>query len=90
MNAPSHRPFARYGHMIRRGGSRIFLGGDAPLRNDVTNGEVKKIKSEYVYTKKKASSQQGGWRGVHPLHPPPRYAYGYGINYAGTQVTQWD
>ena len=38
----------------------FFLGGGgnrrgAPLRNDVTDGEVKKIKIEYVYTKKKAS-----------------------------------
>ena len=30
------------------------------------------MKSEYVYTKKNASSQ-GGW-GTHPLHPPPRSA----------------
>ena len=28
----------------------FFLGGGAPLRNDVTDGEVKKIKSEYVDT----------------------------------------
>ena len=35
----------------------FFLGGGAPPRNDLTDGEVKKIKSEYVYTKKKASSQ---------------------------------
>ena len=48
-----------------RGGSRIFLGGGAPLRNDVSNGEVNKSKSEYVYTKKKVASQRvlgGGWR----------------------------
>ena len=39
----------------------FFLGGGAPQRNDVTDVEVKKkIKSEYVYTKKKASSQRGG------------------------------
>ena len=49
----------------------FFLGGGAPVRNDVTDGEVKKkIKSEYVDTKKKASSQGEG--GAHPLHPPPR------------------
>ena len=56
------------------------LGGGAPLRNDVTAGEVKKkFKSEYVYTKKKASSQGGGWGGgggFAPLHPPPRSAPG--------------
>ena len=53
-----------------RGGYRIFLRRGAPLRSDVTDGEVKKIKSEYLYTKKKASSQVGGG-GAHPLHPPP-------------------
>ena len=38
----------------------FFLGGGAPLRNDITDGEVKKkIKIKYVYTKKKASSQGG-------------------------------
>ena len=32
----------------------FFLGGGAPLRNDVTDGEVKKIKSEYrVYSNKR-------------------------------------
>ena len=49
----------------------FFLGGGAPLRNDITDGEVKKKKIKYVYTKKKASSQGG----VHtpctlPLDPP--------------------
>ena len=50
----------------------FFLGG-ASLRNDVTDGEVKNFKSEYVYAKKKASSQGG--EGVRtpctlPLDPP--------------------
>ena len=45
----------------------FFLGG-----GDVTDGEVKKIKGQYVDTKKKASSQGGG--GAHPLHPTPRSA----------------
>ena len=56
------------------GGSRIFLRRGAPLRDDVTDGEVKKFKSEYVYTRTKASSQEGGVGGgmdAHPLHPPP-------------------
>ena len=35
----------------------FLLGGVAPLRNDVSNGEVNKSKSEYVYTKKKVASQ---------------------------------
>ena len=51
----------------------FFLGGVVvPLRNDVTDGEVKKFKSEYVYTKKKASSQGGGVRTpcTLPLDPP--------------------
>ena len=30
-------------HYHARGGSRIFLRRGAPLRNDVTDGEVKKI-----------------------------------------------
>ena len=49
----------------------FFLGGGAPLRNDVTDGEVKKFKSEYLYMKKKASSQ-GGVRTpcTPPLDPP--------------------
>ena len=47
----------------------FFLGGGAPLRNDVTDGEVKRYKSKYVYMKKKASSQGGG--GCAPPAPPP-------------------
>ena len=38
--------------------------------DDATDGKVKKFNSEYVYTKTKASSQEGG-RDAHPLHPPP-------------------
>ena len=58
-----------------RGGYRIFLRRGAPLGNDVTDGEVKKIKSEYLYTKKKASSQVGeGGGSAHPQHPPPTSA----------------
>ena len=38
----------------------FFLGGGAPLRNDVIGGEVKKLKSDHVYMKEKASSQGGG------------------------------
>ena len=37
----------------------FFLGGGAPLRNDVIGGEVKKLKSDHVYMKEKASSQGG-------------------------------
>ena len=51
----------------------FFLGGrGVPLRNDVTDGEVKKIKSEYVYTKTKASShgRGGGAPYTLPLDPP--------------------
>ena len=59
-----------------RGASRIFHRRGAPLRNDVTDGEVKKFNSEYVYTKKKASSQ--GWGGgsipcTLPLDAPLRF-----------------
>ena len=46
-----------------------FLGGGAPLRNDITDGEVKKnqirIHEEHTFI-------SGG--GAHPLHPPPRSA----------------
>ena len=45
-----------------RGGSRIFLRRGAPLRNDVTDGEAINFKSEYGYTKEKASSQGRGVR----------------------------
>ena len=40
-------------------GPGFFLGGGAPLRNEVTDGEVKHFKSEYVSMKKKASAQGG-------------------------------
>ena len=67
------------GTLVKRSSSKLaprkpgadpgyFLGGGAPLRNDVTDGEVKKIKSECVYTKKKASSQGGV---AHPLPLSP-------------------
>ena len=39
---------------------------------NVTDGDVKKFKSEYVYAKMKASSWGGG--GAHSLYPPPRSA----------------
>ena len=51
-------------------------------------GEVKKIKSEYVYTKKKASSWGGGE--AHPLHPPPRSAPEMAFwNSTGKEVGGW-
>ena len=49
----------------------FFLEGGAPLTNDVTDGELKKFKSEYVYMKKKTLFQGVG---AYPLHPPPRSA----------------
>ena len=55
---------------------REILEALSSLRNDVTDGEVKEIKSEYVYTKKNASSRGGGGGGVHTLHPPSRSAPG--------------
>ena len=50
----------------------FFLRGGAPLMNEVADREVKKFKSEYVYTTKKASSQGGGVRTpcTLPLDPP--------------------
>ena len=54
-----------------RGGSRIFLRRGAPLRDDVTDGEVKKLKSEYVHRKPKLHlRRRGGGVDAHPLHPP--------------------
>ena len=62
------------------GGSRICHRRGASLRNAVIDGGVKKIKREYLYTKKKALSQGGGGgRGcADPLHLPPRSASGLG------------
>ena len=45
----------------------FFLGGGAPLRNDVPDGEVKKIKSEYVYKKKKVFISGGEGAPTAPL-----------------------
>ena len=67
-----HMPVSEdYGGWVR-GGSRIFLRRGAPLRNDVTDGEVKKFKSQNVYTKTKASSQGRRVRTpcTLPLDPP--------------------
>ena len=44
---------------LYRGRSRIFLRRGAPLRNDVTDCEVKNFKSEYVDIKTKALSKGG-------------------------------
>ena len=56
-----------------RGGSRIFLRRGAPLRNDVTDGEVKKFgKRIRIYEEESFISGGGGLRT--PLHPAPRSA----------------
>ena len=55
----------------------FFLGGGAPLRNDITDGEVKKKKSN-TYTRRRKLHLRGG--GAHPLHPPPRSASGSGAH----------
>ena len=54
--------------MIAGADPGFFLGGGAPLRNDVTDRRGKQI----LKANMKASSQGGG--GAHPLHPPPRSA----------------
>ena len=57
-----------------RGESRIFLRRGAPLRNDVTDGEVKKkLKANTYIRRRKLHLRRGGW--VHtpctlPLDPP--------------------
>ena len=68
----NQRAYFRFLNPLAGADPGFFLGGGAPLRNDVTDGEVKKFKSEYVYTKKKASSQGGGVRTpcTLPLDPP--------------------
>ena len=48
----------------------FFLGGGAPLRNDITDGEVKKKNQIRIHEEESFIS--GG--GAHPLHPPPRSA----------------
>ena len=61
-----------------RGGSRIFLGGGAPLRNGVTN-----INKPVVLESHRSPRGGGGGGGcAHPLHPPPRSApvYEYAMN----------
>ena len=50
----------------------FFLGGAAPLRNDVTDGEVKKIKANTYIRRGKLHLKGEG--GAHPLYPPPRSA----------------
>ena len=47
----------------------FFLGGGAPLRNDITDGEVKK---NQIRIHEEESFISGG--DAHPLHPPPRSA----------------
>ena len=49
----------------------FFLGGGAPLRNDVTDGEVKKFQN-LIRIYEEESFVSGG--DAHPLHPPPRSA----------------
>ena len=51
----------------------FFLGGGAPLRNDITDGEVKKTNQIRIHEEESFIS--GG--GAHPLHPPPRSAPGF-------------
>ena len=49
----------------------FFLGGGAPLRNDITDGEVKKKNQIRIHEEESFISGGGG---AHPLHPPPRSA----------------
>ena len=53
----------------------FFLGGGAPLRNDVIDGEVKILKASTCIRRRKLHLSGGeGVGGGHPLHPPPRSA----------------
>ena len=46
----------------------FFLGGGAPLRNDVTDGEVKKKLKSNTYTRRRKLHLRGG---AHPPAPSP-------------------
>ena len=49
----------------------FFLGGrGVPLRNDVTDGEVKKKLKASTYIRRQKLHLIGGGGGVLPLHPP--------------------
>ena len=56
-----YKPYSKMA-TIFRADPGFFLGRGTPLRNEITDSEVKNFKSECAYTKKKASSQ-----GVHTL-----------------------
>ena len=54
----------------------LFLGGGAPLRNDVTDGEVKKSLKANTYKRRRKLHLRRGGGVTHPctlpLDPPPR------------------
>ena len=52
----------------------FFLGGGALLRNDVTDGEVKKIYKGIRIYEKESFVLGRGRGGAYPLHLPPRSA----------------
>ena len=55
----------------------FFLGGGAPLRNDVTDRWGKKKFKANTYLRRRKLHLMGGGGGgggVHPLHPPTRSA----------------
>ena len=86
MSASVRRTNSRNDHLkkiLAKADPGFFLGGSAPLRNDVTDGEVKKCKREYVNTKTKTSSQGGGGGRTPctlPLDPPLTRDHGYNQN----------
>ena len=55
---------------IYRGGSRIFLRRGAPLRNDVTDGEVKQILKANTYLRRRKFHLRGGGRCTPPAPSP--------------------
>ena len=59
----------------------FFLGGGAPLRNDVTDREVKNLKANTYIRRRRKFHLRGG--GAHPLHPPPRSAPAHSTLHGG-------
>ena len=66
----------------------FFLGGGAPLRNDVIDSEVKIIKVNTYKRRRKLHLRGGG--GAHPLHPPPRSAPAFSRKHICATLFAWE
>ena len=73
--------------MLGRGGSRIFLRRGAPLRNDVTDGEVKNLKQVRLYEDESFISGEGVRTPCTlPLDPPLLWEMGSRKALIGTLI----